>query len=140
VTSGARDLTNTGFDMAGAQGYDDVVVTVTDQRVEVSGTVTGRQDKPVAGVILFPVDPARWSNFGWSPAKFRTTRAGSTGTYRLQNMPAGEYYLIAIDATKIDSWVDPKFLAAAAPLATRITLGWGETKVQDIPYRDVVVK
>jgi hypothetical protein len=55
-------------------------------------------------------------------------------------MPAGEYYLIAIDATKIDSWVDPKFLAAAAPLATRITLGWGETKVQDIPYRDVVVK
>lgn len=139
VVTGGRDVTSTGVDAAAAPEINDVVITVTDKRQEIRGTVSGAPGR-TAGVIAFPVDPALWANFGWDAHRFRTTRAGSSGTFTVRPYAAGEYFLIAIDATKLDSWTDPKFLAAAAPLATRVVLAWGETKTQDLVWRDVGVK
>ena len=139
VMAGGRDVTYAGIDTSAAADVGDVVITVTDKRPQVSGTVTGAPER-TAGIIAFPVDRARWTNYGWNAPQFRTTRAGSTGAFTLQLNAAGEYYLIAVDATKVDKWTDPAFLTAAVPFATRVTVGWGETKTAALTWRDVVVK
>lgn len=139
VTAAGRDVTYSGVDASPTGDISDVVVTLTDKRPQISGTVTGASGR-TAGVMAFPVDRARWTNYGWSARQFRTTRAGSTGAFTLQLNAAGEYYVIAVDATRVEAWTNPKFLEAAVPFATRVTAGWGEAKTSDLTWRDVVVK
>jgi hypothetical protein len=64
----------------------------------------------------------------------------STGGYQLRNLPAGEYLVIAVDLSRVNAWMDPKFLAAAAPLATRLSIAWGDKKAQDLTVTNVIVK
>ena len=78
-------------------------------------------------MIAFPTDRARWTNFGWSPSNFATTRSGSTGAFTFDRLPEGDYYLVAVDRSQLDSWVDPRFLAAAVPFAARVSVRWGDT-------------
>jgi hypothetical protein len=139
VTVAGRDVTYSGVDSSATGDISDVVVTFIDKRPQVNGTVMGTTGR-TAGVIAFPVDRARWINYGWNAPQFRTTRAGSTGAFTLQLSAAGEYYLIAVDATKVEAWTNPKFLEAAVPFAARVTVGWGETKSADLTWREVVVK
>jgi hypothetical protein len=139
VTVAGRDVTYSGIDSNVTGDIGDVVVTVTDKQQVVSGTVAGTTGR-TAGIIAFPVDRARWINYGWNATLFRTTRAGSTGAFTLQLSAAGEYYLIAVDATKVDAWTNATFLEAAVPFATRVTIEWGDTKQIDLTWRDVVVK
>jgi hypothetical protein len=91
-------------------------------------------------VIAFPIERERWINYGWSPPRLRSARSGSTGAYQLQQLPEGEYFLIAVDGLKVNAWTDPKFLAAAVPQATRVSIKWGDKKTQDLAVVEVVVK
>jgi Carboxypeptidase regulatory-like domain len=134
-----KDLTETGFDASLGQDFDDVVVTVTDQYAEMSGTVSG-QPGQVAAVLAFPVERSRWTNYGWAAERFRTTRAGPSGAFTLDRMLAGDYYLIATDPSKIDAWTDPAFLAAAVPHASRVHVDWGGRATAHLTYGEVVVK
>ena len=135
-----RDLTEIGFDASSGRDFDDVVVTLTDKQVELTGLVNDTRPSGLSAVIAFPVERERWVNFGWEARRFRTTRAGSDGTYQLTGLPAGDYYVIAVDTSKVDAWVDPKFLVAAAPLATRISLDWGAKATQNLSFKEVSVK
>jgi hypothetical protein len=135
-----RDLTEVGFDASSGRDFDDVVVTLTDKEAEVSGRVRDSRSSGLGAVIAFPVDRERWSNYGWEARRIRTTRAASDGTYQLAGLPAGEYYVIAVDTSKVDAWTDPRFFAVAAPLATRIALGWGTKTTLDLGVRDVILK
>jgi hypothetical protein len=48
--------------------------------------------------------------------------------------------MIAVDSTQGQEWVNAKFLAAAAPLARRISVKWGEKLSVDLPITAVVIK
>jgi hypothetical protein len=134
VVWNSRDVTDTGFDAASGADFDDVIVTMTDKLITVAGTVTDAQGQPgsAAAVIAFPVNRSRWINYGWSPIHIGSQPATGAGTYRFQNLPEGEYYLVAVPSAQATAWRDPKFLEAAAPLATRVAVKWGEQKTQDL--------
>lgn len=140
VTWQGRDVRHVGIDTSNTDDIRDVVVTLTDRKIEISGTVTDSNGPAVAGVIAFPADRSRWTNFGWRPSNFATTRSGSTGAYRFDRLAEGEYYLVAVDRSQLDSWVDPQFLAAAVPFAARVTVKWGDSRIQDLTFAKVVVK
>ena len=127
--TGGRDVVYSGFDASRGEDFDDVVLTLTDKFASIAGRVDGVPDRSrTAAVIVFPVQPDRWTNFGWRPAQFQTARASVEGEFTIEDLPAGEYYVIAVDAGDMHAWLDPKWLAAAAPAATRVTLGWGEKR------------
>jgi hypothetical protein len=140
VTWQGRDVRYSGIDTSNAEEIRDVVVTLTDKKTQITGTVSDGSGPATAGVIAFPVDPSRWTNFGWHPAHFATTRSGSSGAFSLDGLPEGDYYLVAVDRSQLDSWVDPKFLAAAVPFAARGTLKWGETHTRNLTVAKVVVR
>jgi hypothetical protein len=65
---------------------------------------------------------------------------GATGNFRLQYLPAGEYFAVAVGPTQAKAWTDPKFLQAAAAVASRFSVTWGDEKTLSLQMTEVVVK
>ena len=59
-----------------------------------------------AVVLAFPADPARWSGYGPNPRFMKNAPVSRAGAYTLNNLPAGEYCLIAIDGADVEGWTD----------------------------------
>ena len=140
VMADGCDVTDTGIDASLGRDFDNVIVTITDRVAEINGVVRDSRGPVNAAVIAFPVEPARWINYGWSPMRLRTAPSGSSGTFAVSGLPAGEYFPIALNAAQAKSRFDPKFLAAAAAQATRISLMWGDKRAQDLVLTEVKVK
>jgi hypothetical protein len=120
----------------------DVVVTLARNSGSLSGEVRDRQGRSVkeAAVIVFPTDPARWVRFGLEPPRIRSVTCFGAAGYQLTRLPGGDYYAIAVRPELRDSWQAPGFLAAAAPLATRFTVNWGQTRTLSLTIREVTFR
>jgi hypothetical protein len=116
----------------------DVVVTLIDRTQSIRGRVTDVPPGRIAVALAFPVDPKRWLNYGLQSPLIRSGGVGNDTTYQL-TLPAGDFHVVAVDQAQAAAWSEPGFLEAAARAATRVSLAWGETKSQDVPFVDVRV-
>ena len=94
------------------------------------GQLTGSLS-PVPGderfmVIAFPADPSGWSRRGWSADRVRLAQPSATGAFRLTDMPAGAYNVVAVRESDSGRWRDDAFLRRVSAFATRVSLGWGD--------------
>ncbi len=136
-----RDVQDSGFDGTLGRDFDEVVVTLTNKFAEITGVVRGDKSVPAPGAVLvFPVDRERWTGYGWTPLRLQSAPAGSDGSYKVQRLSEGEYFLIAVDPANATAWLDPKFLEAAVPHASRLSVKWGEKATLDLKIESVVVK
>ena len=103
-------------------------MTYTDRPSKVSGTVTDEQGSTsaTAVVLVFPVDPRRWSGYGASPRTLKSALTTRIGVYTINHLPPGDYYANAIGAADMDGWKDPATLEALATQATRLTVAAGD--------------
>lgn len=126
-----RDFTDEPFDASERRDFNDVVVTVTDQPATIQGSAQDeRGNRVLAAVVLaFSTDRRHWSRYGFSPPRLQSALVGSNGAYGLR-LPGGEYYVVAVDASRAGGLYDPAFLAAAARRAETVRVEWGETKSQ----------
>jgi len=133
VTWNGKESTGLPFTV-GEEEMPGLVVTLTTQVATLRGTVrdSGGRVAPRAAVIYFPVDPARWRRYGPQPDRLGVASPATSGDYSVPRLPAGDYYVVAVDESLADGWKDPAFLEAAARGGTRVTLAWGETRVQDL--------
>ena len=107
-----------------------VVVTFSDRRTRLTGILADAAGQPVPlFVLMFPVDQQNWF-FGTRWIRF--TRAGTDGSYELQNLPPGEYYLCALTELEVAQQSEPSFLDQVIPHAIKITLADGETRTQNL--------
>jgi beta-lactamase regulating signal transducer with metallopeptidase domain len=137
ITWKGADFTHAGFDVSAPADVSGVTIMLTDDTQSVAGVVSGLPPGgDGAAVIAFPVDPNRWTNYGPQPVLIRSVEASATGRYELA-LPAGDFHLIAVDRSQARAWTDPAFLVAAARVATRVSLGWGEKKAQDLRFAEV---
>lgn len=111
------------------QSLKNVEVVLTNQLTEISGGVTDARKQPVSeyAVVVFATDRDRW----YEGSRFFTlARPRGDGTYAVRRLPAGDYYIAALDrvqGTNADGeWQDPEFLDALSRRATRVTLGEGQ--------------
>jgi len=88
--------------------------------------------------MVFPTDRSRWSGYSAAPARLSSARAATSGSYTISNVPAGEYYVVAIADEDAVDWMNPVTLERLARAATTITLRDGEKRTLDL--RTVVVK
>lgn len=129
---GGRDVSDEPLEIAG-EDVGGVVLVFTDRPTLLSGTVRNAQSQgdPDADVVVFPANHQLWKEVV-SPRRARRLRTSKTGTYSIQGLPPGEYYIAAIASTSSREWQDPKFLEAVAPLATRVTILDGDKKTLDL--------
>ena len=137
VTSGDRDITDRVFDLR--SDMTSIVVTLTDRASKVTGSVKDAHGSiaPRASVLAFPTDAALWTNYGSSPRNILAAPATLTGSYTFANLPAGEYFLIAVDGAEPAGWRDPKMLETLAVQAMRLTVSGNETAPKTL---DLTVK
>jgi hypothetical protein len=126
VTMGGKDITDRAFDLQA--DTTSLIVTYADRPSKVSGTVTDARGNasPTAVVLVFPVDPRRWSGYGTSPRILKSALTTRTGVYTFAHVPPGDYYLVAIDPEQMDGWKDPARLEALAADASRLTVAAGD--------------
>ena len=129
---GGRDVSDDPLELA-SEDVGGIVLVFTDKQSQLSGTVRNAQGQgdADADVVIFPADHQRWKEF-LNTRRARSVRAARTGMYTIQGLPAGDYYVVAIGSTSTREWQDPKFLEAAAAVATRITILAGDKKTQDL--------
>jgi hypothetical protein len=82
--------------------------------------------------VVFPVEREQWTNYGLTPARLKATPTTSSGTYRFQSLPAGDYYVVGVPPDQSTIWQDPAKLALLAQSARRVTLVWGEVTKLDV--------
>jgi len=136
ATHEGRDVADLPLDL---RGDVNVVITFSDRWTSVRGTVTSPKGEPDSDaiVLLFPADVQQWTNSGMNPRRFKSALPRKTGEYGLASVPEGDYYLIAIPDKDAAGWQDQKFLEALMRAATRITVGDGEAKTQDLRTQEV---
>src|SRR5260221_12045574 len=87
-----------------------VVITFTDRPSAVAGTVSGaRGADATAVVIAYPTDPSLWTA---TPRRMRTARVAADGSFAIQALPSGEYYVVAVQEDLVGEWQDPALLQA----------------------------
>jgi len=132
ASHGGKDITSVAVELDG-ENATGVVLAFTDKPTELNGTVrdsSGNADTR-ASVIVFPADASGWTDTGSQPRRLRQVRANQDGTYTVSGLPAGDYYVIAVDdeSTK-QSWQDPANLNVMARAATQVRLTEGDIKTQ----------
>jgi len=133
VIAEGRDISETPFDL-GASDLKNVVVTFTDRPTKLTGlahTKDGTPD-PDALVVVFPTDPAGWTDFGVAPRRLRSARPLKNGTYTITGLPAGDYYVAAISEDAFSSWQSPDVLAELSRSATQVRIIDGDAHTQDL--------
>jgi hypothetical protein len=130
VVAGGRDLLDGPVDVVTGFNVADAQVIFTDRHTEISGALqaSGGVPAPEYFVVAFPADKALWR----ATRRIKSTRPSSDGKYALRDLPAGDYLLAALTDLEPADLADPKFLEQVMPASLRVTLGWGETKTQDL--------
>ncbi len=124
ITWNGQDYTDRPFDASAGRDFDDVVLTLTSASSSISGVVADGMTPLTAGaaVIAFPVDSDGWRNVGFNPTRLTSVLTTDDGHFRIDGLPKGEYYLLAVPAAQERAWSDPEFLAGHAARATRVRI------------------
>lgn len=129
-----RDYAVAPIDTAGSGDLGGVVVTLTNAVPILSGAVRAQNGSvPESGIVIaFPTLPELRVNTGLSPIRMKSTPMQSNGSFRFSTLPAGDYFVAAIDRSRFATWRDPDFLATLERTASRVTLAWGRSVNQDL--------
>lgn len=135
LTISGRNVSDNGLEIRAGEDLSEVVVVLTDQVSEVTGTLLHADGTPAPEfhVFVFPTDKSKWSA---AAQRLRPpVRPASDGRYRVTSMHAGEYYVAALSRFDPNNLFDTAFLEQVAAAAFKITLAEGEKKVQDLKTR-----
>jgi len=129
-----RDYLDRAFDTTAGRDIEGVVITVANSFTRVRGSVRDAKGATATGgaVIAFPVDQRLWVDYGLRATRMQRGQIATGGAFSIGALPAGDYYIVALDAPPPPGWISPAFLTAAAPVASRMTLTWGESKTVDL--------
>jgi len=130
VTISGRDIIDTPLEVRSGQNLSGLTLVFTDKMSEVNGTLTDDQGQPITEftVLAFPTDNTLWRP---QARQIMTARPDQTGTYQIRGLPAGDYYVTAVDPTEQGEWFEPAFLDQHRAGAAHLTLGDGDVKKQD---------
>ena len=133
ATVEGRDVADTPLTLS--SDTTNVTLQFTDRWSGLGGRVqVDRGPATDAAVVVFPTDLDAWGSSGQFSRRLRMTRVAAGGEYSF-NLPAGDYYVIAIPDEQAADWQDPDFLAEASREAIRVRIGDGERTLQDVRLR-----
>ena len=130
VTVDGRDVIDAPVELRSGQTLSGVTFVFTDRLTEVNGTIADDRGTPITEytMLAFPDDERLWRA---QSRHIMTTRPDQNGKYQLRGLPAGNYWLVAVDPAEQGEWFEPAYLAAHRAAATRLPLQEGDTKTQD---------
>lgn len=121
-----RDVSETPLDIVADIGQ--IVMNFTQRPTVIEGTVASLNGEAAAAVVvLFPVEPRGWQDFGRTSRRVRRREVDQTGHFRLVGIPPGRYCLVAVADTQAVDTNNPAVLGRLAPLAERVDIAESST-------------
>jgi hypothetical protein len=135
ATHAGKDLTITPLVLE-AQPIADIVITFSDRRSDVSGTVRDANGRPdaTASVVVFPADYRTWIKGGLSPLATRVEPVTQGGAFTVPMRP-GEYLVAAVADAMTANWPNAQSVESLAATATRVTIARGESRQLELRRR-----
>lgn len=126
-----RDVLDTALDVTLGSDFSGMVMTLTDRRSELSGTLTTVTGLPAPEyfVIVMPADPALRTA---GSRRVTSARPATDGAFTFADLPAGDYLLVALTDVDPNEWQTPEFLTTAAAGGVPVRIAEGEKKVQNL--------
>ena len=127
------DVSDREFELSPGANHR-IEIVVTDRLSGVNGTVTDRANRPMstATVVVFPEDPTRRR----AERLTRAVAADEAGVYRIEDLPAGDYLLVAVDSLAPNAWRTPATLDRLASIASRLRIEEGERVGKSLKIAD----
>ena len=125
-----RDLLDEVIDGANIR-LSGVTLTYSDQPTSLSGTFQSASGQPAAQyfVVVFAADRRFWRE---GSRRSQSVRPSTDGRFTFPQLPAGDYLLAALTDLEPGEWQRPEFLEQIAGSAIKVSIAWGERKVQDL--------
>jgi protocatechuate 3,4-dioxygenase beta subunit len=122
-----RDMVDTPIEFKGVEAVTNVEIVLTSTAVQISGTVTASDGKPVKdySVVVFPEDKELWTP---DSRYFSQARPDQDGRFKVVGLPGETYLVAALDYVDSQEWRDPEFLERLSEAATPVSAADGETK------------
>jgi len=129
LTINGTDIIDTGFDFGSQPStISDSVLVLSRNGASISGQLRTSTSRDYF-VVAFPT--ARDTRFA-SSRRMKFTRAAADGTFRIQGLPPGEYFVTAVD--RLDGtanggeWQNPDLLLRFESGAERVSLTEGQAR------------
>jgi hypothetical protein len=124
------DVIDTGIEVRPNENIDGVEVELTTQLSSVSGGVTDARGNALSNytIVTFARDREKW---GPGSRYMNSGRPNQDGKYKI-NLPAGDYYAIALEYVEQGANTDPEFLERVKDRATEFSINEAETKSLDL--------
>jgi hypothetical protein len=132
VKLNGTDITDNGAEFKPGETTSGLDIELTQK----STTVTGSVSAPDGGVlndytiVIFSENPEHWRypNTRWVIG----SRPDQDGRVKVQNLPAGTYYAVAVDYLPTGEWGDPEVLDRLKVKGRRFSLAEGATENLDL--------
>ncbi len=133
VTLDGQDVTDSAIEIAANASISNVVVELTSDHADISGTVTSANGDFAQDcwVIVFARDERRWTP--QTPYVLAGRPTQRNNKYQVRVLP-GDYLAVALDAGDVETgeWTDPQFLGRMRDYATPFSATNGEPKTLDL--------
>lgn len=122
ATHQGQDVSDSPLELT--EDVTSVIITFVDKTSRLTGTVQAGLGAEIDRgiVIVFPVEPAAWVDYGRTSRRVISTGIAATGAFSMVTPPDGDYFIVAVEGDRVEEWQDPAFLKSLAPLAERLTV------------------
>jgi protocatechuate 3,4-dioxygenase beta subunit len=128
-----RDIADLPLPIEHGKTLSGVRVVLTRSPTIIRGALRDEKHNPAEGtVIVFAEDSAKWRE---NSRTIRATRLDQRGLFTFKGLPAGDYFLVALDSVQEGQWYDPEFLEGLKDRARRVAIADAESKQVDLVLR-----
>ena len=113
------------------QSLSGVVVTLTDQRAQLAGTIVTEKGDPAPEylILVYPTDERYWKA---RSRRMFVTRAMPDGKFVINGLVAGTYRVATLLDVEFGAWFDPAFLRELERVSIPLTIGDSEKKALNL--------
>jgi hypothetical protein len=131
VRLNGTDITDAGIELKPNDNVSGLEVELTNKLTIITGLVTNARGETLKeySAIAFSQDPEKWKVFG----RYQSMgRPDQDGRFKINGLPPGDYYIVALDTIDPGQLSDPDFLDAIKTRATAVTIREGDTRTVDL--------